>query len=119
MGYSQSSSSVFEILQARILEWVAISFSRGNQDQRPGIELKSPALQQILYHLCCQGSLPINYTPRKILGYVNYISIKPLGQHIHPNYSTRKGNAIGSPIMMTIFLKNLITHEIKGGKFFI
>ena len=75
--------------------------------------------RQILYHLCCQGSLPINYIPRKILVYVNYISIKLLGQHIHPNYSTRKGNAIGSPIMMTIFLKNLITHEIKGEKFYI
>ena len=45
MGYSRPSSSVYEILQARILEWVAISFSRGDQDQRPGIELRSPVLQ--------------------------------------------------------------------------
>ena len=31
------------ILQARIMEWVAISFSRGSPN--PGIELGSPALQ--------------------------------------------------------------------------
>ena len=36
-------SSVHGILQARILEWVAISFSRDLPD--PGIELRSPALQ--------------------------------------------------------------------------
>ena len=70
--------------------------------------------RQILYHLCCQWSQPINYTLRKILWVVNYISIKLLGQHIHPNYSTRKGS---SPIMMTIFLKNLITQEIKEENF--
>ena len=32
-----------EILQARILEWVAIPFSRGSSN--PGIELRSPAFQ--------------------------------------------------------------------------
>ena len=36
-------SSVLRIFQARILEWVAISFSRGSSN--PGIELGSPALQ--------------------------------------------------------------------------
>ena len=41
-------SSVHGILQARILEWVAISSSRGSSD--PGIEPGSPALQV--------GSLP-------------------------------------------------------------
>ena len=35
--------SVHEILQARILEWVAISFSRGGLPD-PGIEPGSPAL---------------------------------------------------------------------------
>ena len=40
---SPSGSSVHGILQARILEWVAIPFSRESSD--PGIELKSPALQ--------------------------------------------------------------------------
>ena len=40
---SMPGSSVHGILQARILEWVAISFSRDLPD--PGIEPWSPALQ--------------------------------------------------------------------------
>ena len=42
--YSPPSSSVHGILQARILEWVAIPFSRGSSWPR-----------QILYHLSHQG----------------------------------------------------------------
>ena len=43
MDCSLPSSSVHGILQSRILEWVAIAFSRGLLD--PGIEPRSPALQ--------------------------------------------------------------------------
>ena len=43
MDCSLPGSSVHEILQTRILEWVVISFSRGLPD--PGIEPGSPALQ--------------------------------------------------------------------------
>ena len=43
MDCSLPSSSVHGILQARILECVAISFSRGSS--RPGIKPRSPALQ--------------------------------------------------------------------------
>ena len=43
MDCSLPGSSVHEILQARILEWVAISFSGDLPD--PGIEHGSPALQ--------------------------------------------------------------------------
>jgi len=43
MDYSQPDSSVRGILQARILEWVAIPFSRDLPD--PGIKPVSPALQ--------------------------------------------------------------------------
>ena len=42
MGCSQTGSSVHGILQARILEWVAIPFSRDLTDT--GIEPRSPAL---------------------------------------------------------------------------
>ena len=45
MDCSPPGSSVHGVLQARILQWVAISFSRGSPD--PGIEvwsLVSPAL---------------------------------------------------------------------------
>ena len=40
---SPPGSSVHRILQARILEWVAVSFSRDLLD--PGIEPRSPTLQ--------------------------------------------------------------------------
>ena len=43
MDCSPPGSSVHEILQARILEWVAMSFSRELPD--PGIKPRSPALQ--------------------------------------------------------------------------
>ena len=43
MDCSSPGSSVHEILQARILEWVAIPFSRDLPD--PGIEPGSPTLQ--------------------------------------------------------------------------
>ena len=44
MDSNPPDSRVHGILQARILEWVAISFSRGNLPNS-GIEPKSPALQ--------------------------------------------------------------------------
>ena len=43
MDHGLPSSSVHRILQVRILEWVAISFSKGSSD--PGIELRSPTSQ--------------------------------------------------------------------------
>ena len=46
MDYSLPCSSIHGIFQARILEWVAISFSRGSSD--PGIELGSPTGVQTL-----------------------------------------------------------------------
>ena len=48
------SDSLQEILQARILEWVAIPFSRGSSPQRSNLGL--PYCRQILYHLSHQGS---------------------------------------------------------------
>ena len=42
MGYSLPGSSVYGISQARILEWVAIPFSRDRPN--PGIEPGSPVL---------------------------------------------------------------------------
>ena len=43
MGCSPPGSPVHGILQARILEWIAISFSRGSS--QPGIKHESPSLQ--------------------------------------------------------------------------
>ena len=45
MNCSSAGSPLYGILQARILEWVAISFSRGFSQPRDGtVSLKSPAL---------------------------------------------------------------------------
>ena len=44
MGCSPTGSSVHGILQARILEWVAILFSPGDLSN-PGIKPRSPVLQ--------------------------------------------------------------------------
>ena len=57
MDYSLSGSSVHGIFQARVLEWIAISFSRGSS--RPRNRTRVSALQadgQTLYHLSHQGS---------------------------------------------------------------
>ena len=56
MDYSPPSSSVHGILQARILAWAAIPFSRGSP--RPRDQTKSPAMQA--------GSLP-SESPEKPL----------------------------------------------------
>ena len=55
MDYSQTYSSVHEILQARILEWVVIPFSRGIFLTQ-ALNLGLPNCRQILYHLSHQGS---------------------------------------------------------------
>ena len=53
MNCGLPGSSVQEIIQARILEWVAILFSRDLP--KPGIEPESLALQAGSYHLSHQG----------------------------------------------------------------
>ena len=54
MGYSLPGFSVHGILQARILEWIAVSFSR--RIPTPGIKPKSSHCRWFLYHLSYQGS---------------------------------------------------------------
>ena len=58
MGHSPSVSSVRGILQARILEWVAISFSRGPSQPRFGtcVSYIPSTGRQVLYHHCHLGS---------------------------------------------------------------
>ena len=53
MDYSPPGSSVHGISQARVLEWVAISFSRGSSFADPWMEPASPAWQV--------GSLPLTH----------------------------------------------------------
>ena len=55
MDYSLQGSSVHGIFQARVLEWVAISFSKGfpTQGLNPGL----PHCRQTLYCMNHQASL--------------------------------------------------------------
>ena len=58
IDYSQPSSSVHEILQARSLEWVVMPSSRGSswpRDQSP-VSLCLLYCRQVLYHECHLGS---------------------------------------------------------------
>ena len=62
MDCNLPGSSIYGIFQGRILVRLAIPFSRGSSWPRdwtqvcPGIEPRSPACRQILYHLSHQGS---------------------------------------------------------------
>ena len=60
--------SVHGILQARILEWVVIPFSRGSSQPRGQSALDLPCCRQILYHLSHQGR-PWTWTDAAILDF--------------------------------------------------
>ena len=62
MDYKPPGSSVHEIFQARILEWVAISYSRDLPS--PGIEpssLESPALAGGFFTSSATWEAPVKY----------------------------------------------------------
>ena len=75
MDCSLPASSVHGILQARILEWVAISFSRGSSQPRD--QTRSLACRQMLYCLSHQG----NQKNSSLKKWSN------LSSHINPLYS--------------------------------
>ena len=58
MDYKSPGSSVHGILQARILEWVAMPFSRGSSQPRDGtpVSYVSCIGRQVLYHQLHPGS---------------------------------------------------------------
>ena len=76
MEYSPPGSSVHGISQARILEWVVISFSRGIFLTQ-GSNLDLPHYRQILYHLSHQGSLLI-FIDRLIFSKSHITGISPI-----------------------------------------
>ena len=65
MDYSLQGSSVHGIFQARVLEWVAISFSRGSSPPRDWTQVSHIARRH-LYHLSHQGSSRSEYLQLKI-----------------------------------------------------
>ena len=64
MDYSLPGSSVHGILQARILEWVAISFSRGSSQPRDQTCISWH--WQVILHCWATREAQSNYTPIKI-----------------------------------------------------
>ena len=83
MDWSPPGSSVHGILQTRILEWIAVSFSRGSPNQGP-----NPHCRQILYHLSHQGShsnlkvLIILHSKLKLMVFSPQHSIQILNKHL-------------------------------------
>ena len=69
MNCSLSGSSVHEILQVRVLEWVTIPILQGIFPRSPkflGLNPSLPNCRWILYHLSHQEALSISYQSGKI-----------------------------------------------------
>ena len=68
MSCSLPGSSIHEISQARILEWVAISSCRVSSRPRDGTWVSSVSCtgRQILYHCATWEALPLSYNPQEI-----------------------------------------------------
>ena len=60
MDYSQPDSSVHGIFQARILKWVAISYSRGFSQPRDQTHVSYTG-RQILYHYVTWEAIVLHY----------------------------------------------------------
>ena len=56
LAWSLPGSTIHGILQARVLEWVAIAFSRGSSHPRDQTQFSLVAGRQTLYYLGHQGS---------------------------------------------------------------
>ena len=61
MNCSPPGSSVHRILQARILEWAAMPFSRGSSGPRDPTRVSCPG-RQVLFHWSHLGSLTKGFT---------------------------------------------------------
>ena len=72
MDCSPPGSSVHEISQARILEWVAIPFSRGSSQHRDQ-NLGLPQCRQILSHLSHRGSPYVTIYIVNIYMYISHL----------------------------------------------
>ena len=109
-GCSPPGSSVHGILQARMLQWVVISFSRGSS--RPKMKPDLPHCHQILYCLGYQGSpgswfingisrswqekrkCNFPFTMDQMLHYCVCVFSKSLLRPEHPDYFNPKSSVI-------------------------
>ena len=100
MDCSPSGSSVHGLSQARILEWVAISFSKGSS--LPGVKLGLLRCRCTLYHLSHQGS------PTAILVLCQSVL----------SVSSRR-DSLSVKLMLLDFCVICLSHEIKKTYYFI
>ena len=77
MGYSLSGSSVHQIFQARVLEWVAVSFSRGSSQPRD-LNRVSCIAGRGFYHLDFPG--PSGKSKRETY----HVKVKAKVTQLHP-----------------------------------
>ena len=88
MDCSLPCSSLHGILQARVLEWVAISFSRGSPQPRDQTQVfyVSCAGRQVVYHQCHLGSPYIFEKPLKSLSCVRlFVTPWTVAYHAPPS----------------------------------
>ena len=92
---------VYGILQARILEWVAVPFSRGSS--QPGIEPRPPALQADFFFLPAepQGKpTSLYFTSKEIFDLVTFLFKLPKW---YPGFKTFSDQVLGCPCILVIF----------------
>ena len=82
MDCSLPGSSTHGIFQARILEWAAISFSRGSSRPTHGTHVSYVSFigRRILHHWCHLGS-PLNYHRALLRGQKKILHEKPFLAH--------------------------------------
>ena len=91
--------TVHEILQARILEWVAVPFSRGSS--QPGIEPRPPALQADFLPAEQQGKpTSLYFTSKEIFDLVTFLFKLPKW---YPGFKTFSDQILGCPFILVIF----------------
>ena len=112
---SPPSSSFHEILQARILEWIAIPFSRGiflTQGFNPGLLHWG----QIIYHLSHQElfALPLNY--EIMCDYFFHFFLFP-SYSIFPNVFIIRKNKILELLIVYISIESPVTRTTAYSRF--
>ena len=99
MDCSPPGSSIHGIFQARVLEWVAISFSRGSSPPRDWTQVSHIA-SRCFYHLNHEGSFPGGS-----VGKESACNVEDLG--LIPGWGRSPGEGNGNPLQYSC-LENLM-----------
>ena len=113
MECSPPGSSVHGILQARMLEWVAISFSRGSS--KPGIKPGSAALQALLFLLTLHPLADFNSWWETVSSWFEVVPISCLVSTLKPVIrivfiSPGRGRAL-SPLVNMLLVSNAVRSQ--------